>query len=94
MVPWRLSMRATPAIIHHSIPQAGDAAASRLELGRLAVETGLRFTGAGVVPSFRLEVGEGLVRISMADADGFLATILGGIELESGFADHPAGFDQ
>ncbi len=63
----------------------GDADASRLELGRLALETGLRFTGAGVVPSFRFELGEGLVRISMADADGFLATILGGIELESGF---------
>ena len=63
----------------------GEADASRLEFGRLGLETGLRFTGDGVVPSFRVEAGDGLVRISMADADGFLATILGGVELESTF---------
>jgi hypothetical protein len=63
----------------------GDADASRLELGRLGVETGLRFDGGGVVPSFRLELGAGLVRISLSDADGFIGTILGGVELESTF---------
>ena len=63
----------------------GDADASRLELGRIGLEAGVRFAGSGVVPSFRLELGDGLVKISMAEADGFLATILGGVELESTF---------
>lgn len=63
----------------------GDADASRLELGRIGLEAGIRFAGAAVVPSFRLELGDGLVKISMAEADGFLSTILGGVELESAF---------
>jgi hypothetical protein len=63
----------------------GDADASRLELGRIGLEAGVRFAGSGVVPSFRIELGEGLVKISMSEADGFLATILGGVELESTF---------
>ena len=63
----------------------GDADASRLELGRLGVETGLRFDGTGVVPTFRLELGAGLVTISLSEADGFIGTILGGVELESTF---------
>ncbi len=63
----------------------GDTDASRLEFALLGLETGLRFAGTDVVPNLRAELGGGLVRISLADADGFIATIVGGIDLESEF---------
>lgn len=63
----------------------GDGDASRLEFGRLGLEATLRFDGTTAIPSLRFDVGGGKMRISLAGADGFIATILGGVELESDF---------
>ncbi|MGW7346663.1 DUF6603 domain-containing protein [Streptomyces sp. NPDC054854] len=63
----------------------GEGDASRLEFGRLGLEATLRFDGTAAIPSLRFDAGGGKVRISLADADGFIATILKGVELESDF---------
>lgn len=63
----------------------GDADASRMEFGRFELETSARFDGTRLIPGGRIGISEGLLRISTADADGFLASILSGVEIESEF---------
>lgn len=63
----------------------GDPDASRMEFGRFGFETSVRFDGDRLIPAGRADISEGLLRISTEGADGFLATILSGVEIESEF---------
>ena len=63
----------------------GDPDASRMEFGRFELESSARFDGTRLVPGGRVGISEGLLRISTSEADGFLASILSGVEIESDF---------
>jgi hypothetical protein len=69
----------------------GQTGSSRLEVGRFAIDVGLRATAdAGghitVEPSARVELSGGHVLIDLAGADGFIGTVAGGAKIESNFA--------
>lgn len=64
----------------------GEPGGSRLEFGRFGAALGMRIGSDGsIAPSIRGEVSEGLLFVSFANADGFLGTLLGGVELRSEF---------
>lgn len=63
----------------------GEPDASRLEIERFAVELGAALDGGNGSFSLGGELGGGKVRIALDEADGFLGTILAGVELESDF---------
>jgi hypothetical protein len=68
----------------------GQAGGSRLEIGGVGVGGGLVFTVDGngtatATPTARGEVTGGKLVIDVASGDGFLATLLGGGRIESGF---------
>jgi hypothetical protein len=64
----------------------GDPGGSRLEFARFAAALGLRIAAGGAItPSVRGEIAGGLLFVSFAEADGFLAKLLSGVELRSEF---------
>src|SRR5690606_5364613 len=67
----------------------GEPDGSRLEIGKLVIEIGGRFTGSGGTSAGAVSiggsVGGGKLHVSLDDADGFLGNILGGIELDTDF---------
>lgn len=64
----------------------GDPGGSRLEFARFAATVGAQIAADGkITPSLRGEIGGGLLFVSFASADGFLAKLLSGVELRSEF---------
>lgn len=68
----------------------GQTGASRLEVGRFAIDIGVRATadtGGNVTaePSARVELSGGHVLIDLSGADGFIGTVAGGAKIESDF---------
>jgi hypothetical protein len=64
----------------------GEQGGSRLEFGRFGASLGMKIAPDGTItPAMRGDIGEGKLYVSMANADGFLGSLLSGLELESDF---------
>ncbi|TVZ40263.1 hypothetical protein P886_4690 [Alteromonadaceae bacterium 2753L.S.0a.02] len=63
----------------------GEPDKSRMEFGRFALASSLRFDNSGVTPAIRADVNEGKIFIALDEADGFIAKILSGVKMESDF---------
>ena len=64
----------------------GEPGGSRLEFGKFEAAIGVGIAPDGrVLPSVRGEIAGGKLFVSFAQADGFIGTLLGGVELNSDF---------